>query len=128
MEFKPSLSSQPNPEITLSFQIQHQLVSGSAIQLFIPSGELNLFEGKPLSCRGDGIDQATCKIETEPEGFNYVITLETIENLDAFSLLEIKFSNLFQETPRFKGRMALPIVLQTSISNQVIDEYSQLHL
>lgn len=87
MAFTPNLSSQPNPELTLSFQIQHQLVSGSEIQLFIPSNELILLHGKPLTCHGHSLNPSSCKIESTPEDSNYVLSLLTLENLQAFSLL-----------------------------------------
>jgi hypothetical protein len=45
MTFDPSINSSPNPSVILSFMNQHQLVSGSSIEVIIPShnNELALF-------------------------------------------------------------------------------------
>lgn len=85
MELTPSLSSSPNPKVSFSFQNQHQLVSGSEIKLFIPSEELSLYKANSITCSGKSIDSKTCKVEAEIEGTNYVLTVETNENLQALT-------------------------------------------
>lgn len=114
--FEPSVSAHANPQVQISFTLQHQLVKGSTVSIRWPSGDIQVQSAQP-TCLGLHLDASTCLAKLSDTDGKIELTIQTLQNLPAFTQISLTVNNFVRSTTRYQGGLQGLVTIQTITSS-----------